>query len=900
MLPFLDSEYKVNFLDIKSDRDEVAGVLMQNKGGLFLAGKIKEIIDTIIQERSKGNFAIREMTKAKFILKGINPDKFDSFTEDDPVIIDKLLSIAKQLYIKNMEDKNSNIKSVSSIKSNEKEAVSDIKNQLNGFGIKLVVFFASSIFDQERLSNLMQEAFRGCVVFGCSTAGERLNKELLKNAVVAMAFNSNIISDAKVEVIEQMKENLSVEAAFTSFERYFNESSYTMDETRYAGIVLIDGVSMKEEKLMDQIGNRTNVYFVGGSAGDDLKFNKTFVYANGKAYTDSAVLVLLKLNDQAEFSIIKTQSFKSLDHVFIANKVHEETREVIEFNNKPAILAYADAVGAASVEETPKYFTTNPVGLLIGENEIFVRSPRQKIGTNIKFYCNILQGMEVRLLESTNIIEDTKNALEKKINEFGKLEGIISFDCIERILELEKRNLVKKYGEIFSSIPTIGFSTYGEEYIGHINQTATMLVFKTNTTKPDNEQDALFRIETHQKEKYMEQAYEKLVKENNHLHKELLERNQQLEETTAALKEFNIMLEEEINERTKTEEALRLAGDQFSRVFHSSPYMMIIRRKSDNCCIDVNDRYLSTMGYSRHEIIGKTPEEVGIGEIDYEKIINIINEQGRVDNLECSSWTKQGKITLILSAEEIEINGEQCILFVVNDITEIKRLQIELAHLDRLHLIGQMAAGIAHEVRNPMTTVRGYLQLLQNKKEFQSFESQFALMLDEIDRANSIITEFLSLAKTKPSETKKCDLNSIITKLFPLIQADAFTKNMEIIYEPGEIPFIELNTKEIHQLILNLCRNGLEAMKPGGTLMLKTFRDEQNVVLSVEDEGIGIPIESLDKLGKPFFSTKNNGTGLGLASCYNIATRHNAIIDIDTSPNGTTFFVRFTCGEFNT
>ena len=94
--------------------------------------------------------------------------------------------------------------------------------------------------------------------------------------------------------------------------------------------------------------------------------------------------------------------------------------------------------------------------------------------------------MEVRLLESTNIIEDTKNALEKKISEFGRIEGIINFHCILRTLELEKKNLVKQYGEIFSDIPTIGFSTYGEEYIGHINQTSTMLVFKTDITKPYN------------------------------------------------------------------------------------------------------------------------------------------------------------------------------------------------------------------------------------------------------------------------------------------------------------------------------------------------------------------------------------------------------------------------------
>ncbi|MCB2292731.1 diguanylate cyclase [Clostridium algoriphilum] len=520
-----------------------------------MTGKIKEIIDTIILKRSKGNPAIAEMTKAKFILKGVNPNKFDKYSTDDPIIIEKLRIIAKQLNFKELECERSNIESVYSTKSIEKEVVADIENQLNGFGAKLIIFFASSSFDQNKLCNQMQKVFKDCIVFGCSTAGEIASGKLLKNSVVAMAFNSNIILDAKVEVLEQINENLSVEAAFTSFERYFNESSYTMDTTRYVGIALIDGVSMKEEKLMDQIGNRTNVYFIEGSAGDDLKFVKTFVCANGKAYSNSAVIVLLKMSANAEFDIINTQSFKALDHVLIANKVNEVTREVIEFNNMPAITAYANAVGAFSVEEASKYFPTHPVGLVIGENDIFVRSPRQKKGTNIEFNCNIIQGSEVRLLQSTNIVEDTKNLLDKKINEFGRIEGIVNFDCINRTLELEKKNLVKQYGEIFSDIPTIGFSTYGEGHIGFTNQTSTMLVFKNNVFKQSNYKEEAYTC-IHPEHRLIKQNNIKLIKENIDLRKQLIERNQQLEETTAALKQFNTTLEEEINERTKREEEI--------------------------------------------------------------------------------------------------------------------------------------------------------------------------------------------------------------------------------------------------------------------------------------------------------------------------------------------------------
>ncbi|MHB1654444.1 MAG: ATP-binding protein [Desulfitobacteriaceae bacterium] len=230
-----------------------------------------------------------------------------------------------------------------------------------------------------------------------------------------------------------------------------------------------------------------------------------------------------------------------------------------------------------------------------------------------------------------------------------------------------------------------------------------------------------------------------------------------------------------------------------------------------------------------------------------------------------------------------------------NGITEMKRIYAEMARLDRLNLVGQMAAGIGHEIRNPMTTVRGYLQLLGNKPEFKSRRSTFETMIEELDRANSIISEFLSLAKNAPTERQCQNINDILRHLYPLLEADTFTQNKQIVFEKEETPDILLNAKEICQLVLNLCRNGLEAMKERGTLAIRIYTEGEQVVLSVQDEGSGIPTEYLDKLGTPFFTTKENGTGLGLATCYDISNRHNARIDVESGSNGTTFFVRFPC-----
>lgn len=166
-------------------------------------------------------------------------------------------------------------------------------------------------------------------------------------------------------------------------------------------------------------------------------------------------------------------------------------------------------------------------------------------------------------------------------------------------------------------------------------------------------------------------------------------------------------------------------------------------------------------------------------------------------------------------------------------------------------------------------------------------------MIEELDRANSIITEFLSLAKNKQVNLKPQNLNQVIKALFPLIQADALVSDKYIHMELKEIPDLLLDEKEIRQLILNLVRNGLEAMTPGATLTLKTFLEGDEVVFSVQDKGKGMEPGVLEKIGTPFFTTKDNGTGLGLAVCFSIAARHNAIIKVETDPAGTTFYVKF-------
>ncbi|MCG9966766.1 MEDS domain-containing protein [Pelotomaculum terephthalicicum JT] len=243
--------------------------------------------------------------------------------------------------------------------------------------------------------------------------------------------------------------------------------------------------------------------------------------------------------------------------------------------------------------------------------------------------------------------------------------------------------------------------------------------------------------------------------------------------------------------------------------------------------------------------------------------------------------------------EIIDVVKNHKYLFANND--QSYSIASDITRLERLDLMSKMSAGIAHEIRNPITSVKGFLQLLKEKSEYQKHAEYFNIMLEEIDRASSIINEFLSLVRNKEANFTRDSLNNILNMIYPLLQADAVKNGNNIILELEEIPEMPIIPKDIRQLILNLVRNGLEAMQAGGNLTIRTYAQNGDVILEVADEGIGINPDITEKIGSPFFTTKDTGTGLGLAICNNVAAQHNATLKFKKNPAGigTTFYVQF-------
>lgn len=206
--------------------------------------------------------------------------------------------------------------------------------------------------------------------------------------------------------------------------------------------------------------------------------------------------------------------------------------------------------------------------------------------------------------------------------------------------------------------------------------------------------------------------------------------------------------------------------------------------------------------------------------------------------------------------------------------------------LQKLELVGNMAASSAHEIRNPLTGIKGLVQLLGEKHTEKEDQFYFSIIQKEIARINEIVSQFLILGKPTEQKKQPIDIKTIVTELKPLIVSEANLFNVECHFEIAKKKLlVYCNADQMKQVILNITKNALEAMENGGTLTIKLKELNNCVSITVYDTGIGIPEKELKKLFEPFYTSKNSGTGLGLVVCRRIIQSFDGEIYLSSVEN---------------
>jgi PAS domain S-box-containing protein len=338
-------------------------------------------------------------------------------------------------------------------------------------------------------------------------------------------------------------------------------------------------------------------------------------------------------------------------------------------------------------------------------------------------------------------------------------------------------------------------------------------------------------------------------------------------------------------ERKQTEDALRVSETKFSTAFRSSPDAITISTLENGCYIEVNDSCQRMLGYSHSEMIGCSALDLGVWAKSEERdtIKQLLQQHGSVTNLEISLCRKSGEIfPALFSAQVIQLEDEPCLLAVATDITRLK--QAEKA-LERLAEIGELAAMIVHEVRNPLTTISMGLNAFKKLQLSERFQEYLSLSLDEADRLQRLLNQILLYSKEQILQRSLLELNGFLMEtLNPLKGIPvASGKDLELLSSTQPVTVLADRDK-LKQVLINLVTNAYEAVNQGERITVQIQGTESDqACIQIHNQGNPIPADVLPKLTQPFFTTKANGTGLGLAIVKRIVEAHDGKFSIESS-----------------
>lgn len=363
-----------------------------------------------------------------------------------------------------------------SLAKNPQLAVKEFHAAVCQPNMELIVFFCSSHYDLEVLANEINSMFPNERVIGCTTAGEIGPGGYTKDSLSGASFSSDgfTVADGYIEDLHHLNNEKGQVFVNNLLQQVEARALTTTSDNSFA-FLLIDGLSLREEPTVRILQNALGkITLFGGSAGDDLSFKQTLVFSEGAFRAESAALVLV--NTIYPFKVFKAQHFVCGNERLVVTKADPSQRIVNEINGYPAVAEYARLVNTPVEKLNPMQFSATPIVIRINGVD-YVRSiQKANPDGSLTFYCAIDNGLIFMAAHGIDLIKNLEQTFNEIQSEIGKPQLILACDCILRNLEIQREGLKPEVEKIFRDNHVVGFSTYGEQFMGvHINQTLTGL-----------------------------------------------------------------------------------------------------------------------------------------------------------------------------------------------------------------------------------------------------------------------------------------------------------------------------------------------------------------------------------------------------------------------------------------
>ncbi|BCG94098.1 FIST signal transduction protein [Mesorhizobium sp. 131-2-1] len=341
-----------------------------------------------------------------------------------------------------------------------------------------LLFFSQSLVDAAVLSEALTEHAPGLAYAGCSTAGEITPQGLEEGHILALLLPSSSFATASIMVDNLSSSGMDrITGEVAALRRSLSGRIGQERAKDTFALCFIDGLSYAEEAVTSAIHwGLDDIPLIGGSAGDDLKFETTTLISNGKVASDSAIIMLIAT--EIPFHVFKTDNFIPTDEKLVVTASDPDHRVVREFNAVNAAEEYAASVGILPHTLTPLSFASHPVVVKVG-GEYYCRSiQRMHTDGSLSFFCAIDDGVVLSIAQPKNMVEATRAALSDVRDRLGSIDMILGFDCVLRRLDARNRQVFRDISELYRVNNVIGFGTYGEQYRSmHLNQTFTGIAF---------------------------------------------------------------------------------------------------------------------------------------------------------------------------------------------------------------------------------------------------------------------------------------------------------------------------------------------------------------------------------------------------------------------------------------